>query len=70
MVKGLQSDLGQSNYPSSPGQHVPTYNHQQNVYDQRSLHVQVGVDPQRVLQMQNAAREHVAFGGAASHESC
>ena len=40
----------------SPGDR---YLHQQNLYDQRSMHVQIGVDPQQVLQMQSSVQEHV-----------
>jgi hypothetical protein len=51
--------MGQQSHPSSSGQHGLPYNDQQDVYDQRSLYLQVGVDPQQVLQMQNVPREHV-----------
>jgi hypothetical protein len=58
-VRGLHTDMGQQSHPSSSGQHGLPYNDQQDVYDQRSLYLQVGVDPQQVLQMQNVPREHV-----------
>lgn len=56
IVRHVQPDVASSSRQVPVG---PTLNYQQNMYDQRSMQVQVGVDPQQVLQMQSAAIEHV-----------
>ena len=40
----------------SPGDR---YLHQQNLYDQRSMHVQIDVNPQQIMQMQSTVQEYV-----------
>ena len=70
-VQGLVSGLSDDEMEDSPRVHVHAT--QQNLYDQRSIHIQVGVDPDQVIQhvqsVESQAQSMVRDAVARVHET-
>ena len=70
-VQGLVSGLSDDEMEDSPRVHVHAT--QQNLYDQRSIHIQVGVDPDQVFQhvqsVESQAQSMVRDAVARVHET-